>query len=230
MQIKPVSRKLYNNYSCLKQQKLAYQNEKIKNSGEKVPLYVLQSNFMPSFGRFRKVKTVELINRDTLMPQRAELMRDRIGDFLFYKLMVNRKEAGYMNMNCDSVFPEDDYVLTEPDNNIPKILEIRSLMGETYSGIGTELIKEAVTVSRKRGKGGALWLHSSVGYGRDESRYRKNENPIPFYYKMGFRSPDKVLHKQIKELIKSGNIKMLPSLAVMLLTSEAAEKHFKTED
>lgn len=230
MRINPISTKIYNTHIRFKQENLVNQNENAKNSGTKIPLFALQSNFMPAFGRFRKVKNVVLMNRDTLMPQRAELMRDRAGDFLFYKLMVNRKEAGYMNMQCDSVFPEDDFVLIEPDNHIPKILEIRSLMGETYSGIGTELIKEAVSESRKQGKGGALWLNSVAGYGWAESNYRKNENPIPFYYKMGFISPDKKLDNQIRENIKNNNTKALPNTAIMLLTSEAAKKHYKTED
>ena len=230
MRINPVSQKIYNSYSCLKQESSYSPKKDIKSTEKKAPLYALQANFMPAFGRFRKVKNVVLMNRDTLMPQRAEIVRDRAGDFLFYKLMINRKEAGYMNMDCDSVFPEDDYVLTEPDNHIPKILEIRSLMGETYSGIGTELIKEAVEESRRRGKGGALWLHSVKGYGRTESEYRKNENPIPFYYKMGFIAPDKKVDKRIRENIKNNKFKALPNSAIMLLTSEAAKKHYKTDN
>ena len=54
-----------------------------------------------------------------------------------------------------------------------------------------------------------------------------NENPIPFYYKMGFKSPDFMIDSLIRKSIDSGNLGLLPESTVLLLSSVDAEKFKK---
>lgn len=202
-----------------------------------LPASVYKANFIPSFGKYRRVKDVFLQNKNTEMNTRASLMKDNIGDTVYYKIMVGREEAGYLDMDCDAIFPEDDFLCDEPDNNIPEVRHIRSLIGDRYAGIGTELMNAAVNESIVRGKGGSLWLKAEKGFARTLSNYRKDENPIPFYYKLGFRSPDEKLDSYIQRCIKTGSIGMLPDSAVLILSSADLPKfkeyyanHFKFND
>ena len=205
-----------------------------KSNYATLPASVYQANFAPSFGKYRRVKDVFLMNKDTEMNVRASLMKDTVGDSVFYKVMVGREEAGYLDLDCDSVFPEDDFLCDEPDNNIPQVRHIRSLLVDRFSGIGTELINAAVNESIIRGKGGSLWLKAEKGFARTLSNYRKDENPIPFYYKLGFKSLDPELDEQIRKNIAANNINALPEQALLILPSEDLNKfksyysnHFK---
>lgn len=189
---------------------------------------VYRANFLPSFGKFKKVKNVTLLNKDTGRTVQASLQRENIGDFIRYKLLVNREEVGYMNMDCDRVFPENDCLLNEPDNNIPQVTHLRSLAGDKYAGIGSALLDVAVDESKKHGKLGALWLYADEGYAHSLSTYRKNENPIPFYYKLGFESLNKDLDAKIREGIRTSNYGILPSSTILVLPSDKADelKHY----
>ena len=216
---------LNNNSYSYKNSEKKYVFGKISKSeiltGENIPLDAIKSRYCPSFGKFRKVDDVTLLDKNSGFNVKASLCREKIGDYVSYKIFVNRKEAGYMDMNCRSLFPEGDYVLTQPDNVIPKITHLRSILGERYSGIGTALVNAAVKESRKRGNDGCLFLTSEKGYARDLSDYRKNENPIPFYYKLGFEAVDPKLDKFIKQCIAESKYDMLPDSALLLLTPEA---------
>lgn len=202
-----------------------------------LPASAYKANFIPSFGKYRKVKDVFLMNKDTEMNTRASLMKDTVGDTVYYKIMVGREEAGYLDMDCDAIFPEDDFLCEEPDNNIPKVNHLRSLIGDRFSGIGTELINAAVNESIVRGKGGCLWLKAEKGFARGLSNYRKDENPIPFYYKLGFKSLDPELDSEIKDNIASKNYNALPDQTLLILPSSDLSKfknyyanHFKFEN
>ncbi len=202
-----------------------------------LPASVYKANFIPSFGKYRKVKDIFLQNKDTEMNTRAALMKETIGDSVSFKVVVNREDAGYLDMKCDAIFPEDEFLCSEPDNNIPEVRHIRSLLGDRYSGIGTELMNAAVNESVVRGKGGSLWLKAEQGYARTLSKYRQDENPIPFYYKLGFRSLDEDLDAYIKRCISKSSYGMLPETAVLILSSADYPKfknyyanHFKFSD
>ena len=86
-----------------------------------------------------------------------------------------------------------------------------------------ELINAAINESKKRGKNGSLWLKTEKGYAHSLSDYRKNENPIPFYYKLGFRSMDKEMDSFIKRCIKTSNYFSLPPSEILLLSSAKVE-------
>lgn len=192
-----------------------------------IPTSAYKANFMPSFGKFKKLKDVPMYNKETGMVENKTIMREVIGDFVMLKMMSGREEIGYLHMDCDSIFKEDKYLLPEPDNNIPEITHLRSLRGDKYYGIGTALIDTAVDESRRRGKGGALWCTTEQGYAHSLSAHRRNENPIPFYYKMGFKSPDFMIDSLIRKSIDSGNLGLLPESTVLLLSSVDAEKFKK---
>ena len=202
-----------------------------------LPASVYKANFAPSFGKYRKVKDIFLQNKDTEMNTRAALMKETIGDSVSFKVVVNREDAGYLDMKCDAIFPEDEFLCSEPDNNIPEVRHIRSLLGDRYYGIGTELMNAAVNESIVRGKGGSLWLKTEKGYARTLAKHRQDENPIPFYYKLGFRSLDEKLDAFIKCCINHGSYGMLPESAVLILGSDDLPKfkkyyanHFKFAD
>ena len=202
-----------------------------KNVDEKIPigqipLTAIKSKYCQSFGRFRKVDDVTLLNRDTGFNVKASLCKEKIGPYVSYKIFVDGKEAGYMDMDCYSLFPEGDYVLTLPNNVIPKITHLRSLLGKKYEGIGTALVNAAVKESRKRGNEGCLFLTAEKGYARTFSDYRSDENPIPFYYKLGFEAVNPQIDKLIKQCLSEAKYDLLPDSALLLLTPEAiAEKN-----
>lgn len=202
----------------------------IKNnvfSSLNIPASVYKANFAPSFGKYKRVKDVPVYDRDTQMPVRASLLKDYTGDYVSYKLMSGKTELGYMHMNCDSIFKEDKYLCPEPDNNIPEITHIRSLEGNKYYGIGTNLINAAVEESQRRGKGGSVWCETEQGYAHGLSSYRKYENPIPFYYKMGFKSLDEKINALIEKGIQTNNLGLLPESTTLILTSVDSEKFRK---
>ena len=186
------------------------------------------ANYLPSFGKYKKISDVLLRERETGKLVAGELKRDKYGSDLFsYKIFIKGKEAGYMDLNCESLFPEDKYVVPEADNVFPEIQHLRSLEGDKYSGIGTALVNAAIDESIKRGKNGSVWLTSEQGYASSFSDYRKNENPIPFYYKLGFRTLNPNRDKYIQNCLRFSQYSMLPSSEVLILTSEAVKARNK---
>lgn len=183
-----------------------------------------KANFLPSFGKFRKISDVMLKDRNSGKYVSAELKRDRYGsDYFSYKIFVKGNEAGYMDLNCESLYPEDQYVVPEADNIFPEIRHLRSLLGDKYEGIGTTLVNAAIEESKARGKNGSLWLTTETGYASSFSDYRKNENPIPFYYKLGFKSLDPQQDNYIRQCLEKSQYNMLPSSEVLILTSDAVK-------
>lgn len=203
-------------------------NHKVQNAissfEQNISVENFKANFLPSFGRFRKISEVVLTDRETNNPVLAEIKRDKYGNDLFsYKIFVKGQEAGFMDLNCESLYPEGDFVVPEADNVFPEIKHLRSLMGDKYSGIGTALVNEAINESIKRHKNGSLWLTSEQGYANSFSKYRQNENPIPFYYKLGFKTLNPKQDKYIRDCLESSKYNMLPSSEVLILTSDAVK-------
>ena len=91
-----------------------------------------------------------------------------------------------------------------------KYLFINSIYSnQKYKGIGSELVKQAVKESQKRGYEGRTCLNTST------TKPEKG-SPIPFYYKLGFECTNKEKDKLIKEAIKHGK-KIPPSCEAVTL-------------
>lgn len=189
-----------------------------------IPSDKIKANFLPSFGK-RTTQIIQIEERNTGQKVPLKMIRETMGDFVFYAIYtMNKKEAAFMKINLERQVPENNYLVPEPENVLPKILELRTIMGDKYKGIGTKLVLEAMKDSFAHGKGGCLWLHSQKGFGRMMSDYRKNENPIPFYYKLGFEAVDSNVDKHIKECLQYGLIDSLPNDAILILTSDVAKE------
>ena len=156
-------------------------------------------------------------------PKTAIIKREDYGDYVEFKLTVGKDVAGFLNMEINSLIPEDGFLVTTSSNYQPEIKHLRSILGEKYSGIGTELIKVALQESFNRGKDGNLWLETETGFGSYCSDYRSGENPIPFYYKLGFESPKTSEHYYIKRCIEKEAYRSLPDNAILMLTPEARD-------
>lgn len=188
-----------------------------------VPTNAIKANFCPSFGRFRTVDRVLLQNKNSRYFERASIVKDKIGNVSLFKVMIGKKEAGYLDMDCSSIIPEDNFLVTECDNNIPEVCHIRSIMGDDYEGIGTSLMYAAVQESKRKGKNGTLWLVAEKGYNPGVSNYRRNQSPIPFYYKLGFICPDDEQHEYINYCLERGLYNNLPDSAVLILPKDRVQ-------
>lgn len=187
----------------------------------------LKANFMPSFSGARKVGKVEITERETGKQVQADVKKDIIGPYVKFTVNAGRKELGFLTMNCDSLYPVAQHVITLPTDNIPQVTNLRTIEGDKYSGVGTALIKTAIQESYNNKSYGNLWLNAERGYERTLSSYRSNENPIPFYYKMGFQSPEEEIDCKIKQCLKEGKTQNLPEITTLLLTSESRDKWLK---
>lgn len=190
------------------------------NISSKISASVYKANFLPAFGKYKKIKNIQLFDKKTQKPVKASLVKDTNHNFYMYKIMVGRKEAGFMHLIPNSDFPAVNYLLDESNNDIPEVLHLRSILGDKYSGIGTQLLKAGIEESEKIGKNGALWLVAQKGYAASFSEYRRDENPIPFYYKVGFKAINDKINNEIKALIKNGDYKSLPTSAALVLSSQ----------
>lgn len=192
---------------------------------DSIPTFAIKANFIPNFGKYRKVANISLINKDTEMPVLASLRKEETGDFVSFQISTKRnQEDGFLHMNLDPVSSRGEF---KPKNkkgeSIPEVTHLKSISGETYKGIGTFLINAAINESLKAGKNGELFLKAETGYGNFYSDYRKNESPIPFYYKMGFRAIEPQIDTLIKECIKKADYDKLPPSALLILTEEAVK-------
>lgn len=208
----------YRKNSCLKSNE---HSSVVQTSKFNIPSSAIKAKYCPSFGKYRKAGTVMLTDRETGQPVKAVLKKEVIGDYVSYKIYKGKEEAGYMDMNCDSILPEQTDLIWIEDNVIPEIEHLRTLDGEKYSGIGTALINAAVAESIKRGKNGNVWLCAQKGYAAGLSPYRKNENPIPFYHKLGFEALDIGQEYFIRDCLKKTEYDKLPCSTLMLLTPDA---------
>ena len=225
MKILPIKSSLYSSSFPCNSKKIEEIDYIAQNviSVDKVPSCCFKANYLPSFGKYKKVADITLINRDAEMPVSASLRKEKVGDFVSFQIITGRKdEAGFLHMDLDPRSDEDDVVLINSKGKaIPKITHLRSITGDKYKGIGTALVHAAIVESLKANKGGELFLNAETGYGSCYSEYRKNENPIPFYHKMGFKSVDKEVNSLIEESIKKADYEKLPPSALLMLSSDA---------
>ncbi|MBQ9245145.1 hypothetical protein IJ182_02630 [bacterium] len=220
--------KISHNTQAIKQKNNAVINSNSNIKTTNIPSSAFKAKYLPSFGKYKKVGEALLKNRETGDDVTAVIKKESFGtDDISYSLFVNKKEAGYIDIKLDSLFPQYDYSIPEyenpvPDDIMPEVTHLRSILGDKYEGIGSTLLSLAIDESKKAGDNGALWLTSYKGYDRLRSTYRKDENPIPFYYKLGFKSPNLETDKKIKELIQKGEYDKLPESELLVLTPEAA--------
>ncbi len=188
----------------------------------------LQANFCPSFGSIRKVAEVYLKDKNTGENVKASIMKVSSKDYISsYTVMHKNTKVGSMLMSDGDVFPEDIYVLQEADNVIPKVYYLKSFLGEKYEGVGIALINAAVNQSKQLGEKGYLWLESRIIDNEFINRLYNRENPIPFFYKLGFKAIDENTDKYIKLCLENSQYDMLPKSATLLLTPEAIEANKK---
>lgn len=196
-------------------------DKKLKSN--EIPTSSIKANYLPSFGKFKIAGKTTITDRKTGEAKTAIIKREDYGDYIEFKLTIGKDTAGFLNMDLNSLIPEDGFLVTESSNYQPEIKHLRSILGEKYSGIGTELIKVAVQESFNRGKNGNLWLETETGFGSFYSDYRSGENPIPFYYKLGFESPKISENYYIKRCLEKGAYRSLPDNALLMLTPEARD-------
>ena len=179
---------------------------------------------MPSFSAARKVGKTGIIERETGNIVQVDVRREEIGPYITYTLNSGRKELGFLTMNLDSIYPIPEQIFTLKNDNIPKITNLRTLAGEKYAGIGTSLIKLAIKESKNNGSNGNLWLNAEKGYGKTLSPYRSDENPIPFYYKLGFKALNEDIDQYIQTCLDMQEYNKLPAIAKLVLMPEAVAK------
>lgn len=181
-----------------------------------------KANFHPvSFGKYRKVEEVWLMDKDTLMPVIASISKEKIGDFVSAKIYVNRKEVGHMDMDCPARDRDYNNFYSNLNRKTCEINHLRSLAGDKYKGIGTALVKFAIKESIKSGCEGRICLFTAWDFEYGLSKYRSKESPIPFYDKLGFVAIDPEENKKIKKILKDGRLEDLEDTA-MYLSEKAA--------
>lgn len=98
-----------------------------------------------------------------------------------------------------------------------------------YRGIGSELVKAVIKKSLEKGFEGQFCVDASNNLELDVGYYRKSTSPVPFYYKLGFRSIDPIQNYYIKkgmEDLEKHNIYTGPSESSMFLDIKQAKENF----
>lgn len=199
----------------------------------KMPIDSLKANFLPSFGQ-KKNEEVIIYDRKTGEEVVATVKKQSICDeYYMFKLCVGRKVVGKMNMmmNADCPLYNDDwppYANPVEKKTFPQIMDIRTFEGDKYSNIGTALIDLAIEQSVKAKHKGALWLESCKGYDSESSKYRSGENPIPFYYKLGFRATGED-DKKIRAALEKGDYENLPDDIILHMSVDSAQRRIRSK-
>lgn len=194
----------------------------------KIPVESIKAAYMPSFGCYKKVGEATLKDKTTGKAVSAEIQKKHdVDEYITYRLYADNKQIGLMDMALNEPYLDYDKSIPKDKNPVPyerfpKIIHLRSLSGDKYSGIGSTLVNLAVEESKNCGKKGALWLNARKGYLKYASKYRSDENPIPFYYKLGFRAPRKADDEEIKLFLETQEYDKLPPSELLILTPEAA--------
>ena len=91
--------KLFNNYSSPTIKPCQKENDKefsSKNSQilsiNNVPTNCIKANYLPNFGKYKKVADITLIDKDTERPVRASLRKEKTGDFISFEITTGRKD------------------------------------------------------------------------------------------------------------------------------------------
>ncbi|MDD3236952.1 MAG: hypothetical protein PHV37_02500 [Candidatus Gastranaerophilales bacterium] len=184
----------------------------------------IKANYMPiAFGSLKKLGETQVIEKSTGKKQKALLKYDEIGDYTQIKMTVKGKEAGFLDIYIPAdTMDIEDYI--DEKALTSEIRHLRSLMGDKYLGIGSALVKAAFSISNKKGCANPLWLEAEKGYAKTLAPYRSDENPIPFYYKLGFEAFDDREDDYIKSCFANGALNMLPESCQLMLSDEAKEK------
>lgn len=135
-------------------------------------------------------------------------------------LSTQAGKSNYTAHFCD----KGGVVLGIPDGYTEKSLWISSLAteGSSGNGLGAEMIKQAVVDSKKAGFEGRVALNATrLG--------RSRRTPVPFYWKLGFRTTDAGINAEIEkgmqELAKTGKYPdSAPQVQNMYLPDDAIQK------
>ena len=209
------------------EKKLDVQDEVISKQQVEVELKK-QEKIPNSNSRIVEDKTVSLIDKSSHNDVTASIISKK-GNHSNYRreVIVGDKVVGISenNIGADGMIAclPDDYVFGE------KALEIKYLAtSEGYKGSGSQLIKIAVEDSMKAGCEGKVFVDASGGSLPMDVGYlcgnKYSTSPVPFYYKMGFRtiSPEinQAIEKAIAIMQKTG-VYDGPSSSIMYLPDEA---------
>lgn len=220
MNISPVKTCLYQNINSNVSTPKREENKRNEYSHinkNQISSEAIKAKYLPSFGlKHKKIRDITLIDRETGEPVKASLRKNEIGGYKSLKIFVNGKEAGYLDMCLDSYFPPDEIYSCK----LPEVQYFRSIMGDKYKGIGTNLINAAIEESYKAGNRGELYVFAVRGFAKKLSPYRSDENPIPFYYKMGFKAFNKDEDNLIKYCLENSDYEKLPYSAMLILTQD----------
>ncbi len=221
MRISNLKNLQFSNFIQTKKQTTFSQNNGIGYARQLPSAEHIRANFCPSFGAYKIINKVYLTDKKTGESVKATIKKDSFGDDdIAYKLMVGRKEGGFLDLKFNTENKKKFDAENKDENTqgpFPEVVHLRSLLGNKYRGIGSALLETAIEESKKRGNGGALFLISCKGYAYAASKYRSNENPIPFYYKFGFRSCNEEEDKQIKKCLENSDYESLPALTYLEL-------------
>lgn len=188
-------------------------------------MYADRLSFNPSFGTFKKIEDVKLKDRETGKSVQASLFKEKSGDFIDFKIKYKKQEAGYLSMDLCPSYISNLPITEINDKDIPEVEKVRSIMGDSLEGIGTALMTAAIKESIKNGTEGALWLSAEKGYAHNLSDYRSNENPIPFYYKLGFEAAEDEDKELIESCLSDNDFYNLPNMSCLFLHPENINKN-----
>lgn len=209
----------FNNAKANSNTRISNKPRIIKNEYSNYSSESVKALFLPSFGSLRKIKDVALIDKNNGKLVGAKVYRDTRSITEYYSLKKNGEELGYMKLKNPKVSNFTNYAFSYPDD-LPEVKEIRTIEGEEYEGIGTQLIKCAIERSCELGFDGELVLTAEKGYALNLSPYHSDDNPIPFYYKLGFQAIDEDEDIKCRDLLDKEDYTSLPFLEDMILTVE----------
>lgn len=176
-------------------------------------------------------KEVNLIHNKTQTIQPAIIERSENSEAIKFKLFVKDKEAGWLSMNNGECFVEDGYLISEPDNIIPRITGFRSGTSGTFSGIDDALLKCAIEESIKCGKMGALWVNAEIVKLFEVNMFTTKKNDtrkgIQYYCSRGFIHPYEPINKKLMKALDENRLDDIKGEYRLLLPSETAQKMLK---
>lgn len=176
----------------------------------------VRANFISFGNNYRKVRDVKIYDKSKREFVSASLEHKR-DYFDEYRIMKDGKKLGFMTFDEETNIGLMEDIKGFSDGVMPRIAALRTIEGDRYSGIGTQLVKEAVEKSFQTGYDGLVCLSAQKYFAKQDSSYRSEDSPIPFYYKLGFRSPQAQINNLIEKSIKLDLPQMLPMETFMVL-------------
>lgn len=171
---------------------------------------------------------VNLIHNATKTKQPAIIEKTEDKYEVLFKLYVKEKEAGWLKMSKAECFVEDGYLISEPDNILPKITGFRTGTSGTFTGIDDSLLRCAIEESVKCGKLGALWVNAEVVKLFEVNMFTKKQNDtrkgIQYYCSRGFVHPYEPINKKLMKALEEDRLDDIKGEYRLLLPSETAQK------